>query len=316
MRSFRLSALASTIGTYILIFVGGLVRVSGAGLGCPDWPTCFGSWIPPTSVDQLPPYIDPSQFNLTLAWIEYLNRWCGVVVGVLIAITGLLALKNVRHIPRLLYPSVAAAILVAIQGWQGRAVILTELEPVVVSVHMVLALVIVSLLVWVMLQAYYLDDRTRFRTDRLPPKTATWMGILWALTIVQVVLGTQMRQKLEVLAGEFPLAHSLEWITKTGALGHIHMTVGLVVAILTWWFGSKVFSKTTPEATFVRQYTLAAMFLAALQIVLGLGFMIFGVPPIIQVFHMWIASLFVGVVLVLFALGRLSRQAAANGGSG
>ena len=73
--------------TYLLIFIGGLVRVSGAGMGCPDWPKCFGRWIPPTSLSQLPDYIDPEKFNLVLAWVEYLNRLFGALVGLIILIT-------------------------------------------------------------------------------------------------------------------------------------------------------------------------------------------------------------------------------------
>ena len=78
---FFRSALISTILSYLLIFVGGLVRVSGSGLGCPDWPKCFGRWVPPTSIEQIPTHIDPTAFNIVLAWIEYGNRMLGVIVG-------------------------------------------------------------------------------------------------------------------------------------------------------------------------------------------------------------------------------------------
>jgi len=97
MKRLRAWALASTIATFLLIFVGGLVRVSGAGLGCPDWPKCYGRWMPPTSLAQLPPDVDPSTFNLTLAWIEYTNRLIGVVIGLFILTTAILAWKYARR---------------------------------------------------------------------------------------------------------------------------------------------------------------------------------------------------------------------------
>ena len=85
--SFQRLALWTTATTYLLILVGGLVRASGAGLGCPDWPRCFGGWIPPASAADLPPGFDPAQFNATLMWTEYLNRLLGVTVGLLVLAT-------------------------------------------------------------------------------------------------------------------------------------------------------------------------------------------------------------------------------------
>ena len=70
--SFQRLAVLTTVLTYLLIAVGGLVRASGAGLGCPDWPRCFGAWIPPASAADLPSQFDASQFNPTLMWTEYL----------------------------------------------------------------------------------------------------------------------------------------------------------------------------------------------------------------------------------------------------
>ena len=80
------------IWVYLVILAGGSVRASGAGMGCPDWPLCFGQFIPPTSIDDLPPNwteflhgasaINP-EFNLIHTWTEYINRLFGALLGLL-----------------------------------------------------------------------------------------------------------------------------------------------------------------------------------------------------------------------------------------
>ena len=93
MNKIRYSLLASIAFTYSLILIGGFVRVSGAGMGCPDWPKCFDRWYPPLSISQIPSHIDPSLFNITLAWTEYFNRLFGMLTGIIIFSTFLLFIK-------------------------------------------------------------------------------------------------------------------------------------------------------------------------------------------------------------------------------
>ena len=108
---FFQSAVVSTVLSYLLIFVGGLVRVSGSGLGCPDWPKCFGRWIPPTNISQIPEYIDPSSFNIVLAWIEYGNRLLGVIVGLSIVVMTMIAIIYIRKNKKILFNSLLAYFL-------------------------------------------------------------------------------------------------------------------------------------------------------------------------------------------------------------
>jgi len=181
--NFKRLSIITTIFTYILIFLGGLVRVSGAGLGCPDWPKCFGRWIPPTDVSQLPANMDPGLFNFTLAWIEYVNRLAGVMIGLLIAAVGILAIKNFRHYPKILIPAILAALLVAFQGWQGSQVVASELEPIIVSVHMAIAFVIISLLLYITQQAHYLQSPGLEKSAQYPAGMSRWFGLLWLVVI-------------------------------------------------------------------------------------------------------------------------------------
>ena len=96
-------AFITLCATYILILMGGIVRATGAGLGCPDWPRCFGLWIPPVNYSQLPPNFDPSQFNLIKTWTEYINRLIGVTIGLLIIYLTWSSYKQRKHHHRFVF---------------------------------------------------------------------------------------------------------------------------------------------------------------------------------------------------------------------
>jgi cytochrome c oxidase assembly protein subunit 15 len=288
----------------MLIFIGGLVRVSGAGLGCPDWPKCFGRWIPPTSVSQLPPDIDPSQFNFVLAWIEYFNRLVGVTIGILILVTAVLALKQYRKIPRILYPSLAALILVGYQGWQGGQVIASELKPLFVSIHMVIALVIVSILIYVTQQAYYIEKPDTDWEISYPATTGLWITFLWIAGIVQVLLGAQVRAGLELLRVKFPFLPAIEFGKYIGAVNYIHAVLGLLITVSTWYAGFLILRKSRNLSRLIRESTIGMVILVSAQLAIGLVLVTAGLPSLMQLFHLWAASLYIGLLFLLFSAFR------------
>src|ERR1700754_3370 len=97
---------ATFILTFLVIIAGGVVRTTQSGMGCPDWPRCFGRWVPPTNASQLPPdyekYLRQQDidhtFNALHTWIEYFNRLVGALLGVFAIIqAGLLFFKRQTH---------------------------------------------------------------------------------------------------------------------------------------------------------------------------------------------------------------------------
>jgi cytochrome c oxidase assembly protein subunit 15 len=293
---FQKFALASTIVTYFLIFIGGLVRVSGAGLGCPDWPKCFGRWIPPLSQSQIPAGFDASGFNITLAWIEYINRLAGMITGLLILITALLAIKNFREKKQILIPSMLAAILVAIQGWYGSVVVKSQLMPATVSIHMLLALIIVSLLVYVTYGSFHLSSTLSINKRKPESK---WLLFLWLISVIQILLGTGIRSTVEIIWEQFPLLTATDLLGRIGAINYIHTFLGIFLAIGTGLAGQKIM-KLDKLSTVSKQSAWLLYTLIVLQIIIGVNLHVLGLPPILQVFHLWIASIYVGVILVLF----------------
>ena len=103
-RLFKRLTLITVVTVYLLVAAGGIVRSTGAGMGCPDWPKCFGSWIPPTEVSQLPlnykeiygaKLKGEVEFNPVKTWIEYVNRLLGAFTGILIFATLLASIKYI-----------------------------------------------------------------------------------------------------------------------------------------------------------------------------------------------------------------------------
>src|SRR5262245_2458037 len=223
---FQRLALETTAVTYLLILVGGLVRASGAGMGCPDWPKCFGLWIPPTSAAELPSGYDPAQFNAALTWIEYLNRLLGVATGFLILATLVAALVRHRRTPRVLWPVVLAFLGVGFQGWLGGRVVTHGLAPWIVTVHLLMALVIVSLLLYATVSAFYPRGATRAEPGRRVLCRAAWA--LAAVTFVQIALGTRVRGALDLLARDGLVARG-ERLAAVGGADVVHRSAALVV---------------------------------------------------------------------------------------
>lgn len=312
MKSFRRFAFFTTVCTYFLIFVGGLVRVSGAGLGCPDWPKCFGRWIPPLSKSQLPSGIDPATFNITLAWIEYTNRLVGVTVGLLIVVTAVLALRHFRGHRRILIPTLLAAVLVAVQGWQGSVVVASELMPLVVTVHMFLALVIVSLLIYVTQEAYHVElGVTSDRTDS-NRKAAWWVALLWIGGIVQIMLGSDVRGQVDTIAEANPALTSSQWLARVGVADDLHMLLGLVMAFATIVVGIAVIKSIEKPSALLQQTVWGLILIAGAQIMLGLAMLVVDLAPLLRLFHLWAAGLYIGLVLVVYSLVRHRVDASAQ----
>jgi len=300
MRRLRLLAITTTALTYFLIFVGGLVRVSGAGLGCPDWPRCFGRWIPPTRLDQLPPEFDPSTFNITLAWIEYVNRLVGVVVGLFILALAIVVVIYYRRHKRLLTPAILALILVAIQGWQGSIVVAMGLDPAVVNIHLYTALIIAGFLVYLTQQTFYLDpERNDERHTRYSPGLANTLVVLFLVVMVQVILGSQVRAGFEFLMQTLRFVGNLSVMELIGPGVSIHMWVGVLVLLLGGILIYQLRYTSESVSTLMAVSATLVVILMVGQVILGFSLMRVGLPPIMQLYHLWMGSILMGTVLVM-----------------
>ncbi len=299
MRLFARFAFIATAATYFLIFVGGLVRVSGAGLGCPDWPKCFGRWIPPVNSSQLPADMDAGLFNFTLAWIEYINRLIGIGVGLLVALLAIWALVRYVRVRSIVIPAVLAGLLTAFQGWQGAAVVASELQPIMVSAHMGIALLIVSLLIYLTFQAG-LHTGPGTATVAAGSTTRTLCLVAWIAAIIQVAMGAGLRGAYEAVETANPTLTAAESAVKVGAIKLLHPVFGVFVAIVVLVTVLVLVRDRSVGSALARLMAWASFALALVEVFLGLLVFFGGHPPVAQLLHLWISSLLVGSLLLEF----------------
>ena len=309
MKLFRIFSYLSTCLTYLLIFVGGMVRVSGAGMGCPDWPKCFDRWIPPTNISQLPDHIDPAKFNIVLAWIEYCNRLFGALVGLTISITLILAYRHYSHIPVIKWSLTVAFILTLIEGWIGAVLVHTILNPVTITLHLILALIIVMLLLYAAQESYYIENPYAEKNSKYP-LNINWAFIVLGVSLfIEIIIGTEVRGGLQILRKENPLLDSNFLLYMLGPFKYMHTILGIVILFLSIFLWVKLVKQSDSPSEVVKQSSSLILVLIFLQIVSGEILVFIKVKPIIQLFHLWFAAIIMGLISVQYSAWKKSQIA-------
>lgn len=335
INSFRRVSTIAVIAVYFLILVGGIVRSTGSGMGCPDWPKCFGSVIPPTHVDQLPAnyqeiYLQKrlaknerfvatleklgfddqadqiasdksilleEEFNAKKTWIEYLNRLLGVVIGLLIVLTVWKSFK-LRKIDKWIpFNASLSLLLVSFTGWIGSIVVSTNLLPWMITFHMLLALALVSMLLYINHRSERLQPNHGVQVD--VPAKIQWMLVLGSLLmLIQVILGTQVREQIDQIS--FALGDLLreEWVDKVGINFLIHRSFSLVLlgVHLLYFFWAFRYSARKSKVNLLSQLLMIVLLL---EIASGIGMAYFGIPAFLQPIHLLLGSLILGIQFVL-----------------
>jgi cytochrome c oxidase assembly protein subunit 15 len=294
---FFQSAVVSTILSYLLIFVGGLVRVSGSGMGCPDWPRCFGRWIPPTNVEQIPSYIDPTAFNIVLAWIEYGNRSLGVLVGFSIIILNIIAIYYFRKEAKLFISAILSLILVLANGVLGAIVVSSVLNPFLVSLHMILALMLVSVLSYACIESYKLIHVEKFKNLEGNKTLSNSLILFWILIFVEILLGTGIRTNLELVSIENPLLSKGELLNALDSYKYFHSFLGFTLLFLSIYIYAKLKNNSLYIVKFLGIFILGMIIV---QIFLGEMMVFFELPQLTRLFHTWGSSWLVGVIIILY----------------
>ncbi len=293
---YRRIARISVGAVLFLILVGGIVRSTGSGMGCPDWPKCFGLFVPPTQVDEIPqsffeshPQFESKTFNAFQTWIEYVNRLVGATIGLLMFLTAVLSLSFVRKDKRVFLLSLAAMLLTGFEAWLGKLVVDKNLEGGMVTIHLLVAMVIVALLIL----ANYLVGRRIYpeATEvKKVPKQLVWLGLaVIVMTVFQILIGTKVRESVDIVAQQLGMAQRSEWLQ--GSLSYsIHKIGWLVMAgLVAVWI--RIVLNHFSSNPMMKRLSIGLIVAIAAEIVFGLVLANFDLPAAVQPLHMLFANL-------------------------
>ena len=312
---YRRMAIITLAAVYFLILVGASVRASGAGMGCPDWPTCFGQWIPPTHESQLPSnyqeiYADlgyaDTRFNVTKTWAEYANRLVGVTIGFLIFLTAIFSIPLRRINKSIFLASVAAFFMGGFQGWLGAKVVSSNLQPGMITIHMLMALAIVGTLLFALAEA-----RRRVMVKQpiigIDSRFEPWLYIVLGMTVLQVAMGTQVREMTDLIREAQGEALRSTWIEAMPWFFFVHRSFSALVLIANLWLARLLINSLGWQHVLTR-LTFAMILVIFLAVLSGATLGHLGMPAFIQPTHLLAASLLFGLQFLIWLSYRHSKD--------
>ncbi len=319
---YRTLVSIAVVVTFGLVMLGAYVRLTDAGLGCPDWPGCYGALTPHHAQESIAQAVDAQggehgPVSLGKAWREMVHRYIASALGLLIVVIAVIAVRHRKEPGYAPWLAVALVGVVILQGLFGKWTVTLLLKPVIVTGHLAGGMLVLSMLVWLWLRQ---QPPVRY-VDPEPVAVLLWparVGLL--LVVLQLLLGGWTSTNYAALAcQDLPTCHGQWWpqmnfadafhvlreLGKTGegaylpmeALTAIHMSHRLgaiVVTLFVGWLGLRALS--APGAGGLGGALLAAL---ALQIALGLSNVLFSLPLPVAVAHNGGAALLLSVLVVL-----------------
>lgn len=314
-RFLRLGTL-TIAAIYLVILAGSTVRASGAGMGCPDWPTCFGQWVPPTDEAQLPAdyhaiyaargYADTA-FNPVKTWTEYTNRLIGASAGILILLTLLRSRDYLKSDPGVFWFSLTAFLLMGFQGWLGSAVVASNLRPVMITIHMLMAFLIQCILIYTVTRSQR-ESLSHLDLSGLPSRYRPVLTAAMFMTLLQVAMGTQIRESVDLIAMAFENGERHLWREEFPIIFYVHRSFSSVILLTNLWLVWKTLG--APKAgLLMRRVAMALAGLILAAIASGVTLDRLGFPAAVQPVHLLLANLIFGVQFLMLMICRWSESA-------
>ena len=309
---------------YLVVIAGSFVRITGSGMGCPDWPKCFGQWIPPSSESELPEnykdlYLekraskiekfaqvlrniglektseqlknDPNlrveqDFNSKKTWVEYVNRLFGFFAGNAMLVSFIWLIWKYRK-KKLIFLAGINLILMGAQAWFGSIVVASNLVPWTITIHMLLALIIIAL------QIYFIREISPTQSKKLLQSKLEFY-LIWiclGVTFYQMFLGTQVRESIDELTA---LGITRDrWTAELGMMFYIHRSFSWLVLLFLTVIAWK--NEQRNKYTSIRY----VFWVLIVELLSGVLLAHFETPGLVQTSHLIFAAIIFGILTML-----------------
>ena len=267
MNSLYIKTIISIVIVYLVILAGGIVRMTGSGMGCPDWPKCFGFLIPPTERSQLEwksnseynknqiviideklfyandkfkskskfemsnwsEYTkhDYSKFNVYHTWIEYINRLIGAIAGLSVLILFVNSLKFLKTKKIITGLSFLALIAIIFQAWLGKMVVDSNLTANTITVHMLMAIILLFILFSIL--AISNPSKKRVKISR---NISILVLISIVLLLIQIITGTEVRKFIDIKMELLNYTEKDRWIENISSSFSFHRSFSWAIIIV------------------------------------------------------------------------------------
>lgn len=324
--------------TLLVILAGGIVRSTGSGMGCPDWPKCFDQYIPPTSVSELPAnykekYVEgrikknerfakylermgqnkladsirhdqsitlPEEFNAAKTWTEYINRLAGAALGLFLLLTAIASFAYRKTAKRIIILSFLNLVVVGYQAWLGSIVVSTNLTQWVVTLHMLLALLLLAILIYTYNYAKQLHQQPSVIMYRI-----AWLKGFLAFTILvsilQIIIGTEVREAIDTVAKSMQFLNRDSWVAKVGDMFVYHRDLAIFLAICNVIVYKMVIDHFNGKGwpLMAANYIMVTLIV---QVVTGILLTYFALPAYAQAIHILFSFLLFSLQYYLYLL--------------
>ncbi len=281
--------LATFILTFLVILAGGIVRTTQSGMGCPDWPKCFGLWIPPTNASELPEdfekYLKAQDidhtFNVYHTWIEYINRLLGVLLGLFAIIQVVLLFKRRAMQHQAFKLAKAFLIVVVLTGLFGAIVVKLNLAHISISIHLLFALVLTQIELALLLAV---TNKLYKKTAGTKTRRALFLFLL--VLLAQSVLGTAVRMYVDDVSKALDYHQRAAWLAEMPFSFLIHRSFSwfvLLSVLYTTWYCRKV--------PLLKKHLLRLITIVLASMSSGIVLYYLDMPAKAQPLHLLLASL-------------------------